>query len=463
MLKKEHRSIPSQRPRTAINNGRMFGRRMFRKVPHLIAGLLFGSVAVFGLTQQGIVAGGYANAQVSETYRQLNLFGTIFEAILSQYVDQKLPAELIGAAINGLLEVLDPNSRYYTPEEYQAYQAGISGQFGGLGIQITMEDGLVLVITPIDDSPASRAGIIAGDLIIAIDGQPVEGMTLEDTVNLMRGPPGTAITITVQREGLDEPFDVGLVRAIIQTPQVRTQIFDDIAYIRLTVFGPQTDEEFAEAVVEIIDEIGRDQVSGVILDLRNNGGGLLDTAVAITDDLLDRGEIVSMRGRISEETLSFFAQPGDLTDGLPLIVLMNGGSASASEIVAGALQDLRRATVIGSLSFGKGSVQRIFQLGPDLGAIRLTTNLYYTPSGRSIHNVGLEPDIVIEQPIPLSILEEIPEEDIPVDEDGNPITDIDLIPADPAEDTQLQYALRLLRGEEVHPAFPAVQSRGVLQ
>ena len=171
--------------------------------------------------------------------------------------------------------MLDPNSRYYTPEEYQAYQAGISGQFGGLGIQITMEDGLVLVITPIDDSPASRAGIIAGDLIIAIDGQPVEGMTLEDAVNLMRGPPGTAITITVQREGLDEPFDVGLVRAIIQTPQVRTQIFDDIAYIRLTVFGPQTDEEFAEAVVEIIDEIGRDQVSGVILDLRNNGGGLL--------------------------------------------------------------------------------------------------------------------------------------------------------------------------------------------
>ena len=427
---------------------------MLRKITVPIAGLLAGVLLLFGVAQQSLLTSTPAEAQVSETYQQLNLFGEIFERIRADYVDALTDPELIDAAIDGMLQALDPNSQYLNAEEYQALQQGISGQFGGLGMEVTMEEGLVRVVTPIDDTPAARAGVLAGDFITAIDGQPILGMTLDAAVDLMRGPPGSEVTIMVEREGLEEPFELTLERAIIQSPQVRTSVFEDIAYVRLTVFGSQTYEQFEDAILELIDEIGPDQVSGFVVDLRNNGGGALNTAVAITDGLIGQGEIVSIRGRVAEATQRYFAREGDLTRGVPIIVLTNGGSASASEIVAGALQDHRRATIVGTQSFGKGTVQTIFSLGPDLGAIRLTTARYYTPSGQSIHGVGVTPDIIVGQPLPQSILDQITEADIPVDEDGNPITDFDIIPSDAAEDAQLQFALRLLRGEETHPAFP---------
>ena len=433
---------------------------MSRKISFVFAGALLGAIGVLGVSQQVFFAGGTANAQVSDSYRQLSLFGEIFERILSNYVDERTEAELIEAAIDGMVEALDPHSQYYTPEQFHSFQAGLSGQFGGLGIEVTMgDDGLVYVVTPIDDTPAARAGVIAGDLIVGIDGNPVLGMTLDEAIDLMRGDPGTDITITIRREGLAEAFDIGITRAVIRSSQVRVQIFDDVAYVRLTVFGTQTYDEFREAILDLTEEIGPDQVTGFILDLRNNGGGSLDTAIAIADGFLDRGEIVSTRGREVQDTQRYNARRGDLTDGRPVIVLINGGSASASEIVAGALQDHGRATVVGAVSFGKGSVQTVFPLGTELGAIRLTTARYYTPSGRSIQDIGVVPDIAIDQPLPQAVLDRLGE--APVDDNGDPIPTFDIITTDPAEDVQLQYALALLRGEEIHPAFPPNQQAAV--
>ena len=437
---------------------------MFRKATVLLAGILFGGVALFGVTQQSLLTSGSASAQGLDTYGQLDLFGQIFERILADYVDEKTDAELVRAAIEGMVETLDPHSEYYTPEQFQAFQADLTGQFGGLGIEITMEDnGFVHVVTPIDGTPAAEAGVIAGDYIIAIDGETVLGMTIDEAVSLMRGEPGTDVTITIEREGIAEPFDLTITRAYIRNPQVRTQVFDDIAYIRLTVFGTQSQDEFTAAIQDLIDEIG-DDVTGFILDLRNNGGGSFDTAIAIADDFLDRGEIVSTRGRNPEDNQRYNARVGDLTDGRPLIVLVNGGSASASEIVAGALQDLRRATIIGTTSYGKGSVQTIFPLGAgaDLGAIRLTTALWYTPSGQPIQDVGVTPDIMVEQPLPQTMLDRIGGE-VPTDENGDPLTTFDIIPLDPEEDTQLQFALQLLRGEVSDPAFPPTVQAGTRQ
>ncbi len=428
---------------------------MFRKAALLLAGVVFGGVAFFGATQQSLLTSGSANAQAIDTYGQLDLFGQIFERILADYVDEKTDAELVRAAIEGMVQTLDPHSEYYTPEQFHAFQADLSGQFGGLGIEVNMEDnGLVHVVTPIDGTPAAEAGVIAGDYITGIDGEPVLGMTIDEAVSLMRGEPGTDVTITIQRAGVEEPFDITITRAIIRNPQVRAQVFDDIAYIRLTVFGTRSQEEFTAAISDLIAEIGPD-VSGFILDLRNNGGGSFDTAIAIADDFLDRGEIVSTRGRTAEDNQRYNAREGDLIDGRPLIVLVNGGSASASEIVAGALQDLRRATIVGTTSYGKGSVQTIFPLGAgaDLGAIRLTTALWYTPSGQPIQDVGVTPDIVVEQPLPQAMLDRIGDE-VPMDENGDPITTFNVIPLDPEEDAQLQFALQLLRGEVDDPAFP---------
>ena len=426
---------------------------MSRRFSLAFAGVVFAAIAVAGVAQQAFFAGGTAAAQDAEDFRDLNLFGEIFERILTNYVDEKSEAELIEAAIDGMVGALDAHSQYYTPDQFQSFRAGLSGNFGGLGIEVTMgEDGLVRVVTPIDNTPAERAGILAGDRIVEIDGARVLGMTLDEAIDLMRGEPNTDITITVMREGVDDPFDVSLTRAVIHSPQVRASAFDDVAYVRLTVFGTQTFEEFADAVFDLQEEIGPDRISGVILDLRNNGGGSLDTAIAIADGFLERGEIVSTRGREVDESQRYNARRGDITDGLPVIVLINGGSASASEIVAGALQDHGRATLVGATSFGKGSVQTVFPLGTDLGAIRLTTARYYTPSGRSIQDVGVVPDIVVDQPLPQSVLDRIGE--APVDENGELITTFDIIMADPEEDVQLQYALSLLRGEVTHPAFP---------
>jgi len=433
---------------------------MSRRISFVFAGALVGAVAAFGVAQQVFFAGGSANAQGANSYRELNLFGEIFERILDNYVDEKTEEELIGAAIDGMVGALDPHSQYYTPDQFHAFQDGLSGQFGGLGIEVTMgEDGLVHVVTPIDDTPAARAGVLAGDLITGIDGAPVLGMTLDDAIGLMRGEPDTEITITIARAGVEDEFDVTLTRAIIHSPQVRTEIFGDIAYLRLTVFGTQTFEEFADAVLDLTQEIGPNRVKGFILDLRNNGGGSLDTAIAIADGFLESGEIVSTRGREARDNQHYNARRGDLTDGKPVIVLINGGSASASEIVAGALQDQGRATIVGSVSFGKGSVQTVFPLGTELGAIRLTTARYFTPSGRSIQDVGVVPDIAVNQPLPQAVLDRLGE--VPVDENGEPYTTFDIIPADPADDVQLQFVLGLLRGEETDPAFPPTPQAAV--
>ena len=336
-----------------------------------------------------------AGAASSETYRQLNLFGDVFERVRSDYVEEVSDKELIESAINGMLVSLDPHSSYLDRESFEDMQVQTKGEFGGLGIEVTMENQLVKVVSPIDDTPAYRAGIQAGDLITHIDGEQVFGMTLAEAVDRMRGPVGTDINLTISRQGEDKPIEVTITRAVIKIRSVRSRIEGDAAYIRVTTFNEQTESGLKRAIAEIKEKL-QGKMAGVILDLRNNPGGLLDQAVAVSDAFLEQGEIVSTRGRRSDSMQRFNAKPGDLADGLPIVVLINGGSASASEIVAGALQDHQRAIILGTKSFGKGSVQTIIPLSGQ-GAIRLTTARYYTPSGRSIQATGIDPDIVVEQ------------------------------------------------------------------
>ena len=336
-----------------------------------------------------------AEAASSETYRQLNLFGDVFERVRSDYVEEVSDKELIESAINGMLVSLDPHSSYLDRESFEDMQVQTKGEFGGLGIEVTMENQLVKVVSPIDDTPAYHAGIQAGDLITRIDGEQVFGMTLAEAVDRMRGPVGTDIDLTISRQGEDSPIEVTITRAVIKIRSVRSRIEDDAAYIRVTTFNEQTESGLKRAMAEIKEKLAG-RMAGVILDLRNNPGGLLDQAVAVSDAFLEQGEIVSTRGRRSDSMQRFNAKPGDLADGLPIVVLINGGSASASEIVAGALQDHQRAIILGTKSFGKGSVQTIIPLSGQ-GAIRLTTARYYTPSGRSIQATGIDPDIVVEQ------------------------------------------------------------------
>jgi carboxyl-terminal processing protease len=330
----------------------------------------------------------------SDTYRQLDLFGEVFERVRADYVEEVSDEQLIEAAINGMLTSLDPHSSYMNAKNYRDMQVQVRGEFGGLGIEVTMEQGLVKVVSPIDDTPAAHAGLKPGDYIVQIDGEPVLGMTLNDAVEKMRGPVDSPIKLTIRREGKD-PFDVTLKRAIVKIQSVKHQLLgDDIGYIRITSFNEQADSGTQDAMKALKQQAGA-KLAGIILDLRNNPGGLLDQAVGVSDDFLDKGEIVSTRGRHPEEGQRYDAKPGDITNGLPMVVLINGGSASASEIVAGALQDHHRAILLGTRSFGKGSVQTIIQL-PGHGAIRLTTARYYTPSGRSIQAKGIEPDIEVE-------------------------------------------------------------------
>jgi len=335
----------------------------------------------------------HVDAANSDTYEQLNLFGDVFERVRAEYVEEVSDEELIEAAIRGMLSSLDPHSSYMNPESFGEMQVQTRGEFGGLGIEVTMEDGLIKVVSPIDDTPAFRAGIEAGDLITHLDGEPVLGLTLGDAVDRMRGPVNTDIVLTVLREGADEPLDITITRDIIVIESVRSRIEDQVGYIRITSFNEQSEEGVKDALEEIEAELG-ENLQGIILDLRNNPGGLLDQAIAVSDIFLDQGEIVSTRGRRPDSTQRFNARPGDLAQGLPLIVLINGGSASASEIVAGALQDHHRAVIMGTESFGKGSVQTIIPL-PGHGAMRLTTARYYTPSGTSIQAKGIEPDIYV--------------------------------------------------------------------
>ena len=330
----------------------------------------------------------------ADTYRLLNLFGDVFERVRSDYVEAPTDEELIEAAITGMLTSLDPHSSYMNLKNYKEMQVNTRGAFGGLGIQVSMENGVVKVISPIDDTPAYRAGIEAGDYITHLDGEMVQGMTLQDAVEKMRGKVGFDIKLTIRRKGTPDPFDVTVTRAVIKITSIRSRLEGKIGYVRITSFTEQSNSGLKKAVDKFDKELG-DDLLGIVLDLRNNPGGLLDQAIAVSDSFLERGEIVSTRSRNAEDTSRFSARPGDLAKGKPVVVLINGGSASASEIVAGALQDHKRAVILGTQSFGKGSVQTIMPL-PGHGAMRLTTSRYYTPSGRSIQGEGVTPDILVE-------------------------------------------------------------------
>lgn len=335
--------------------------------------------------------------EANNTYKQLNLFGEVFERVRANYVDPVTDKELIEHALNGMLSNLDPHSSYLTEKDFGDMQVQTKGEFGGLGIEVTMENGFVKVVSPIDDTPAFKAGILASDYITHIDDVAVMGLTLNDAVDKMRGKVGTSVKITVRREGVDAPLDFTLKRDVIRIKSVKHRVEQgNLGYIRVTTFNQNTVDGVEASMADIRKQVGDEKLIGYILDLRNNPGGLLDQAIGLADLFLDKGEIVSTRGRSEEDTKRDNATPGDLTQGKPVVVLINGGSASASEIVAGALQDHRRAILLGTKSFGKGSVQTVIPL-PGNGAMRLTTARYYTPSGRSIQAKGIDPDIIVEQ------------------------------------------------------------------
>ena len=341
-------------------------------------------------------------AQDTETkktiYEQLDLFGDIFERIRSEYVEEVSSKDLIEAAIDGMLTSLDPHSSYLSADDAAKMKVQTRGEFGGLGIEVTQQEGFVKVVSPIDGTPADAAGMEAGDFITHVDGQSLLGLTLDEAVGMMRGPVGSEIIITVVREGEDEPFDVSIIRDTIKLTAVRARTEGDTVVLRITTFNDQTYPNLVDGLEKQVEGAGgMENINGIVLDLRNNPGGLLNQAIRVTDAFLEKGEIVSTRGRYSRDSERYNAKAGDLANGKPIVVLINGGSASASEIVAGALQDHRRAIVVGTRSFGKGSVQTVMPLRGE-GAMRLTTSRYYTPSGRSIQALGVSPNIIVEQP-----------------------------------------------------------------
>ncbi len=428
-------------------------------------GLIVGTTVGLGVTT-AITQVLPARAEGADTYRQLALFGDVFERIRSSYVTEPDDEELVENAINGMLASLDPHSSYLNAKDFSDMRVQTRGEFGGLGIEVTMENELIKVISPIDGTPAAKAGVLAGDLIYQIDGENIRGLTLQEAVEKMRGPVNTPIELKIQREGADEPIDITIIRDIITVRSVRWRIErDNVGFIDINSFTEQTDVGLEEAIAKIKEEIGAENVKGYIVDLRLNPGGLLDQAISVSDAFLDRGEIVSTRGREDGDVARYSARAGDLTDGKPVIVLINGGSASASEIVAGALQDHKRATILGTRSFGKGSVQTIIQLGGS-GALRLTTALYYTPSNTSIQAKGIQPDIKVVQPLPEELrgrVEAAGESRLrghitgeAEDEDGS--GSAAYVPPDPKDDIQLNYALDLIEGvktaEGVFPPDP---------
>ena len=371
-----------------------------------ISNLLLGGVIGAGLTvlaiqpPSALVAAARAAAN-TDTYSQLNLFGDVFERIKAGYVEKPDDAKLVEGAINGMISALDPHSRYMNEKAWRDMQETISSEFGGLGIEVTMEDGLVKVIAPMDDTPAAKAGIMSGDLIAGIDDTAVQGLTLEQAVAKMKGPINTKTRLKIVRKGAEQPIEVSIVREVIRVRPVRHRTDGgDIGYIKINTFNEQTTEGLKKAIRDISSQIPPEKLAGYVVDLRNNPGGLLDQAVSVSSAFMARGEVVSTRGRTQEETQRFTARAGDLIKGKPLVVLINGGSASASEIVAGALHDHKRATLIGTRTFGKGSVQTIIPLGPGKGAMALTTARYFTPSGRSIQARGIAPDIEVLQDVP---------------------------------------------------------------
>lgn len=432
---------------------------MIRRASLVIAGALMGATAMSVIYSAGVPA----QAAGPSTYKELSLFGDVFERVRAQYVTPPDDEKLIEAAINGMLTSLDPHSSYMNAKDAEDMRTQTRGEFGGLGIEVTMENDLVKVIAPIDDTPAAKAGILAGDYISEIDGQSVRGLKLEDAVEKMRGAINTPIKLTIIRKGADKPLDITVMRDVVAVRAVKSHVAGgDVGYVRVISFTEKTYDDLEKAIKKIKSEVPPDKLKGYVLDLRLNPGGLLDQAINVSDAFMERGEVVSTRGRNPEETRRFNAGPGDLTDGKPVIVLVNGGSASASEIVAGALQDQKRATVLGTRSFGKGSVQTIIPLG-DNGALRLTTALYYTPSGKSIQGTGITPDITVDQPLPPELQGKLkPESESSlkghiqgVSETKDGSGSAAYVPPDEKDDVQLNYALDLFHGVKTDPSFPA--------
>jgi len=436
---------------------------MMRKTSVIFLSALAGAAVTLLVTQpHSLLTGSSAKAASSDTYRELNLFGDVFERVRADYVDKPDDTKLIESAINGMLTGLDPHSSYMDPKSFRDMQVQTRGEFGGLGIEVTMEDGLIKVVAPIDDTPAAKAGVQANDIITMLDDEAVQGMTLNQAVDKMRGPVNSKIKLTILRKGADKPLVLTITRDVIRVKSVRSHAEgEDVGYVRITQFNEQTTDGLKQAIADLKNKLGADKIKGYILDLRNNPGGLLDQAISVVNAFLNKGEIVSTRGRNSDETQRFNARPGgDLTDGKPLIVLINGGSASASEIVAGALQDHKRATLIGTRSFGKGSVQTIIPLGAGNGALRLTTARYYTPSGRSIQAKGIVPDILVLQDVPDALKGETDtkgEASLPghlaaqgAEKSGSQ----SYVPPDEKNDKALQQAIDLLRGTATNAAFP---------
>jgi carboxyl-terminal processing protease len=433
-----------------------------RKTTLVLLSAAAGAAATLLVTQPRVaLIGASARAAAADTYRQLNLFGDVFERVRSDYVEKPDDGKLVETAINGMLQGLDPHSSYMDPKSFRDMQVQTRGEFGGLGIEVTMEDGLIKVVAPIDETPAAKAGILANDIITHLDDEPIQGLSLNQAVEKMRGPVNTKIRLKINRKGQDKPVEVTIVRDNIRVRSVRARVeSDDLAYIRVSQFNEQTTDGIKKSITDLNAQLG-DKLKGYIVDLRNNPGGLLDQAISVSDAFLERGEIVSTRGRNTEETQRFNARSGDLTKGKKIVILINGGSASASEIVAGALQDHKRATLIGSRTFGKGSVQTIIPLGSGNGALRLTTARYFTPAGRSIQAKGIVPD--------LEVLQDVPEEAKArtdtkgeaslrghLKADGQEETGSQsYIPPDAKDDKALKAAVDLLHGLKVNASAPA--------
>ncbi|TAK46907.1 MAG: S41 family peptidase [Xanthobacteraceae bacterium] len=439
---------------------------MMRKTTLILLSAAAGAAATLLVTQPRVaLIGASARAAAADTYRQLNLFGDVFERVRSDYVEKPDDSKLVETAINGMLQGLDPHSSYMDPKSFRDMQVQTRGEFGGLGIEVTMEDGLIKVVAPIDETPAAKAGILANDIITHLDDEPVQGLSLNQAVEKMRGPLNTKIRLKITRKGQDKPIEVTIVRDNIRVRSVRSRIEgDDLGYIRVTQFNEQTTEGIKKSIADLQAQLG-DKLKGYIIDLRNNPGGLLDQAISVSDAFLERGEIVSTRGRNADETQRFNARAGDLTKGKQIAVLINGGSASASEIVAGALQDHKRATLIGTRSFGKGSVQTIIPLGSGNGALRLTTARYFTPAGRSIQAKGIVPDIEVLQDVPdemkvrntdtkgeASLRGHLKAEG--QEETGSQA----YVPPDAKDDKALKAAADLLHGIKVNASVPAANA-----
>ena len=443
---------------------------MMRKTSIVLLSAATGAALMLFVTQpRAVLMGSSARAATSDTYRQLNLFGDVFERVRSDYVEKPDDSKLVESAISGMLTGLDPHSSYMDAKSFKDMQVQTRGEFGGLGIEVTMEDGLIKVVSPIDDTPASKAGIMANDIITNLDDEAVQGLTLNQAVEKMRGPVNTKIRLKIVRKGADNPIEVTLVRDNIRVRSVRARVeSDDIAFIRITTFNEQTTEGLKREIGALTSQIGADKLKGFIIDLRNNPGGLLEEAVTVSDTFLERGEIVSTRGRNAEETQRRTAHAGDLTKGKPVIVLINGGSASASEIVAGALQDHKRATLVGTRSFGKGSVQTIIPLGSGNGALRLTTARYFTPSGKSIQAKGIVPDIEVLQDVPDELKSRTDTKGEAslrghLKSEGDEKTGSQsYVPPDAKDDKAIKMAADLLHGVKVNATAPATGDKAAI-